>query len=132
MKVRTRRALNRWNGTTLAGRKLAQACGLTLEPGPIGTWIAAGYHLPLPAASCFVMGDVIFTRAPSGWLTAPAQRRVLLHELRHTYQYAHLGPAFWPLYWTACGWSYAMTGSWGSRNYFERQAGLADGGYPDL
>jgi hypothetical protein len=132
VEVRTRRALNRWNGTTMAGRALARACGLPLRPGPLGTWVAAGYRLPVPDARCFVLGDVLFSRAAAGWLYAPEQRRLLAHELRHTYQYARLGPAFWPLYWAACGWSYALTGSVGARNAFERGAGLADGNYAEL
>ena len=30
------------------------------------------------------------------------------------------------------GWSWLRTGDRASRNFFERQAGLADGGYRDL
>ena len=36
-----------------------------------------------------------------------------------------------PLYFTAAGVSWVLTGDFGSRNIFERRAGLADGGYAD-
>ena len=36
-----------------------------------------------------------------------------------------------PLYFIAAGLSWALTGDFGSRNVFERRAGLADGGYHD-
>ena len=36
-----------------------------------------------------------------------------------------------PLYLAAAAVSWALTGDTGSRNVFERRAGLADGGYTD-
>jgi hypothetical protein len=36
-----------------------------------------------------------------------------------------------PLYLAAAGVSWVLTGDFGSRNVFERRAGLADGGYTD-
>ncbi len=51
------------------------------------------------------------------------------HEESHIRQYAVLGPAFWPAYALACGWSWLRTGDWWSRNAFERRAGLSAGGY---
>jgi hypothetical protein len=36
-----------------------------------------------------------------------------------------------PLYFLAAGVSWGLTGDFGARNVFERQAGLADGGYAD-
>jgi hypothetical protein len=36
-----------------------------------------------------------------------------------------------PLYFAAAAASWALTGDFGSRNVFERRAGLADGGYAD-
>ena len=36
-----------------------------------------------------------------------------------------------PLYLVAAAVSWALTGDFGARNVFERQAGLADGGYAD-
>ena len=63
-------------------------------------------------------------------MAADEQHAELLgHETKHAFQYALLGPLFWPAYWLACGWSYARTGTYGLRNVFERHAGLAAGGY---
>ncbi len=122
---------NRLNGTTYAGRCLASLTGCRRVPGPDGTTIAADYPLRVPAAACFVIGDVIFCRHSASWLLATEQRAVLAHEVRHTYQYARWGPLFWPLYVAGSAWSYALTGNFGVRNAFERNAGLADGGYAD-
>jgi hypothetical protein len=36
-----------------------------------------------------------------------------------------------PLYFAAAGVSWALCGDFGAWNVFERQAGLADGGYAD-
>jgi len=61
-----------------------------------------------------------------------ASRPALLgHEERHCSQYAWcLGLPFIPLYLAAAGWSVLRTGNPGTANIFERQAGLAAGGYP--
>jgi hypothetical protein len=131
MTAATRARWNRVNGTTLAGLGLSTATGCRRSPGPAGTTIAAGYPLRVPAAACFVVGDVIFCHGDAEWLRSPAMHRVLEHEVRHTYQYARWGPLFWPLYFAGSAWSYALTGNFGVRNRFERNAGLADGGYAD-
>jgi hypothetical protein len=39
--------------------------------------------------------------------------------------------AMLPLYFLAAGVSWLLTGDFGSRNIFERRAGLAEGGYPE-
>jgi hypothetical protein len=99
--------------------------------GPQEVRIAPHYRLPVPGSTCFVIGDVIFCRKSADWLLDPPQSALLEHEVRHTYQYAPLGPIYWPLYFASCAWSYAITGSAGARNVFERRAGLAGGGYRD-
>jgi len=124
-----RHALNWANGTTFGGLTLARWTRCQIAAGPLRTYVAAGYPLPIPGATCFVVGDVIFCRRSQEWLRAAVNRRLLIHEVRHTYQYAYLGPAFWPLYFASSGWSYLTTGTYGRRNHFERWAGLADGGY---
>ncbi len=120
---------NRLNGTTYAGLALAAATGCSRTNGPLGTIVATNYPLSVPSAACFVIGDVIFCRHDATWLFAPERRGVLVHELRHTYQYARWGPLFWPLYFAGSAWSYALTGNFGVRNAFERGAGLTEGGY---
>jgi hypothetical protein len=94
--------------------------------------IAEGYRRRVPPATCFTVGSVIITRRTAEWLLADERSALLDHETRHAGQYAVLGPLFWPVYWVLCGWSYALTGSYGSRNFFERHAGLHTGGYPEL
>lgn len=129
---RVRTAATWVNGTTLTGLTVAALTRTPRQRTPDGIHIAAGYRGRLPKQECFTVGSVIFTREPADWLLDPERAALLAHETRHIGQYARLGPLFWPAYWLACGYSYALTGSYGSRNVFERRAGLAGGGYRDL
>ena len=126
-----RTVLTAVNGTTGAGLLLALLTGARIRRGRDGVLIAEGYRLRVPPASCFTVGSVILTRRTADWLLAEERAELLAHESRHASQYAALGPLFWPAYWLSCGYSYAMTGSYGSRNLFERLAGLAAGGYSE-
>ena len=132
MRHAARTTMTAANGTTAAGLLLALASRTRLRRGPGGVLVAGGYRGRVPRQTCFTVGSVIITRRPAEWLLDPARERLLEHESRHAWQYAVLGPLFWPAYWLACGWSYALTGSYGCRNAFERHAGLAAGGYPEL
>jgi hypothetical protein len=127
-----RTALTAVNGTTLAGLAVAAVSRARVRRGVGGVLVAEGYRLPVPKQTCFTVGSVILTRRPADWLLDPSRTDLLAHETRHVGQYAVLGPLFWPAYWLACGWSYALTGSYGARNAFERHAGLARGGYREL
>jgi hypothetical protein len=127
--MRIRSLLTAVNGTTLVGLALAKASGARLRRGPGGVWIAEGYSGRLVKQTCFTVGSVILTRRTADWLLHEQHTELLGHETRHVAQYALLGPLFWPAYWLACGWSYALTGSYGARNIFERDAGLTAGGY---
>jgi hypothetical protein len=129
MTAATRARRNRFNGTTVCGRALARLTRCRCRPGPLGTTIAAGYPLRVPAAAYFVIGDVVFCHGSAQALIVRPQ--LLIHELRHTYQYASWGPLFFPLYFASSAWSYLLTGNFGARNRFEVGAGLADGGYRD-
>jgi hypothetical protein len=124
-----RTVLTAVNGTTGAGLLIALATGAHIRRGRNGVLIAEGYRRQVPPASCFTVGSVILTRHSADWLLHADRTDLLAHESRHAGQYAVLGPLFWPAYWTACGYSYATTGTWGARNFFERHAGLAAGGY---
>jgi hypothetical protein len=128
---RTRTVLTAVNGTTGAGLLLAWLSGARLRRGRDGVLIAEGYRLKVPPNSCFTVGSVILTRRTAEWLLAEERTALLAHESRHASQYAVLGPLFWPAYWLACGWSIVLTKSYGARNFFERNAGLRDGGYPE-
>ncbi len=127
-----RTVLTALNGTTGAGLLLALASGAKVRRGRHGVLIAEGYRHRVPPATCFTVGSVIITRRTADWLLDPRRERLFGHECRHAGQYAALGPLFWPAYWLSCGWSYALTGSYGARNAFERHAGLATGGYREL
>jgi hypothetical protein len=120
------------NGTTGVGVLVALAGGARVRRGRGGLLIGEGYRRKVPAATCFTVGSVILTRRTADWLLAEERAELFAHESRHAGQYAVLGPLFWPAYWAACGYSYALTGSYGTRNPFERRAGLAAGGYAEL
>ncbi len=128
----TRTVLTALNGTTGAGLLIALASGARIRRGRDGILIAEGYRRRIPPTTCFTVGSVIITRRTADWLLAPERSRLFGHESRHATQYAALGPLFWPAYWLSCGWSYALTGSYGARNAFERHAGLATGGYREV
>ena len=59
---------------------------------------------------------------------AQATRRKSYQEGDTVYE---MGDPVENLYFVAAGLSWALTGDFGSRNVFERRAGLADGGYHD-
>jgi len=124
-----RTVLTAANGTTGVGLLVALAGGAKIRRGRGGIFIAEGYRRKIPPATCFTVGSVILTRRESGWLLDAGRCELFDHESRHAGQYAVLGPLFWPTYWLACGYSYARTGSFATRNAFERHAGLAAGGY---
>lgn len=113
--------LNTVNLTSGAGFLLARAAGCTVRRRD-RFWEATGYTWPLPRAAAFTVGSVVISR------TGLAEV-VWQHEQSHVRQYAVLGPAFWPAYAIAAGWSWLRTGDWWSRNVFERRAGLTAGGY---
>jgi hypothetical protein len=93
-----------------------------------GLVTATGYRLPVPPAPAFCLGNVILTRGDDIDPGSPLFR----HEARHATQYAWSGGvAMVPLYLMAAGVSWTLTGDFGARNFFERLAGLADGGYTD-
>ncbi|WP_285240800.1 hypothetical protein ACRB8A_07055 [Arthrobacter sp. G.S.26] len=126
---RLRQAANVVNGSTLAGVVVALAARTRLSAGPRGLILAEGYAWRLPVAGAFTLGNVVLCRgSTAGMLARPA---LLGHEERHCTQYAWcLGLPFIPLYLLAAGWSVARTGNPGTGNVFERNAGLAAGGYP--
>jgi Domain of unknown function (DUF4157) len=125
-------AANLVNGSTAAGFLAAAAGRSWPQSGPDGLLIAAGYRLPVPAPA-FTVGNVVITRMGSvAELAAADGGRLLAHEARHATQYAYCGGLpMLPAYALASAWSWALTGDSGTRNVFERRAGLADGGYQE-
>jgi hypothetical protein len=127
---RVRLAVNAANGSTLIGLLVAAAGRARVAGGTDGLLVAERYRLPVPAAPAFCVGNVIVTRLDRDALARAD--RLLAHEARHATQFACCaGPVMLPLYFAAAGLSWALTGDFGSRNVFERRAGLADGGYRD-
>lgn len=128
---RVRQLANLANGTTLLGLAVAVAAGTAVSKGPRGLITASGYRWRIPYAGAFTLGNVVICRIRAEDLTSnPA---LLGHEEKHCSQYAYcLGLPFLPLYFLAAGWSQLRTGNPASANFFERQAGLAAGGYVDI
>jgi hypothetical protein len=127
---RVRLVVNAVNGSTLLGLLVAVAGRARLTGSVNGLLVAERYRLPVPAAPAFCVGNVILTRMDYDALASAD--RLLAHEARHATQYACCaGPVMLPLYFIAAGLSWVLTGDFGSRNVFERRAGLADGGYRD-
>ena len=127
---RLRRIANTLNLSTPLGLVLARAAGARYSTGPRGLTIASGYRWRLPHAPAFTVGNVVLYRA--GPASAGQDPVLLGHEERHSTQYAWcLGLPFLFLYFLCAGWSVLRTGNPGTANFFERQAGLAAGGYPD-
>jgi hypothetical protein len=127
-RYRLRRAVNLANGSTLAGLGVAAIGGARLARGPDGLFVGTGYRLPVPPAPAFCLGNVIVAKLDA----VDPGSRLWRHEARHATQFAWCGGVVMvPLYLAAAGVSWALTGDFGSRNAFERLAGLADGGYTD-
>ena len=125
-RYRVRLAVNLLNGSTLAGLGAAKAGGARLARLPDGLLAGTGYRLPVPSAPAFTLGNVIITRRAALEPGTP----LLRHEARHSTQYAWCGGLLMlPLYFTAAGVSWLVSGDFGAWNVFERAAGLADGNY---
>ncbi len=125
-RYRVRLAVNLANGSTLAGLGVALGGRARLARAPDGLLAATGYRLPVPAVPAFTLGSVILTRRD----TLPPESALFRHEARHATAYAWCGGlCMLPLYFAAAGVSWLLCGDVGAWNAFERQAGLADGGY---
>jgi hypothetical protein len=117
---------NLLNGSTLAGLGAAKAGGARLARLPDGLLVGTDYRLPVPSAPAFTLGNVIVTHRAVLEPDTP----LLRHEARHSTQYAWCGGLLMlPLYFTAAGLSWLVSGDFGAWNVFERGAGLADGNY---
>ncbi len=104
-----------------------------LRRGPNLIWYAERYRLSFPIAGAFTMGNVVIIPRRTADELSTHHPGVLDHEDVHAWQWAYcLGLPFLPSYAAALVWSWLRTGHIGSANFFEVQAGLATGGYPDL
>ena len=128
MRAGLRAWINMANGSTLAGLGVAVLGGARMARSADRLFVGTGYRLPVPPAPAFCLGNVIVTRLDG----LDSSSALFRHEARHATQYACCGGVVMvPLYLAAAAASWALTGDTGSRNVFERRAGLADGGYTD-
>lgn len=122
--VRARQLANLVNLSTPLGLLIAAASKTPLQKGVHGLSFGTNYRPKLPRAGAFTVGNVVFFRS------AEPEETLIEHEARHATQYSLcLGLPFFPLYFAGAAWSWWRTGEVGSRNPFERWAGLAEGGY---
>jgi hypothetical protein len=119
------------NLSTPVGLAVAGIGRATIRRGPRGLFLAEGYRFTFPIASGFTIGNVITTGTT--WDTMLARNPDLIkHEEIHTWQYLYcLGLPYYIPYVIFMGWSVLRTGDRAARNFFERQADLASGGYID-
>lgn len=117
------------NGSTALGFAVARLGRARMTNGPRGLYLASGYRIGFPVAGAFTVGNVIISK--KDWHDLQLQRPLLItHEEQHSWQYVICGGLpFLPLYVGALAWSWVRTGDFASRNAFERNAGLAMGGY---
>jgi len=124
---RAREVVNWLTLSTPLGLLIAGAGRARLYRVGGGMYLADKCALMLPDAGAFTVGNVVIANDFATLRRSYPQ--VLDHEAAHASQWALLGPLFLPVYlaWTA--WSLWRTGDRWSRNYLERWAGLARGGY---
>jgi hypothetical protein len=121
------------NCSTLLGLIAAAVGRARLTRGPHGLIIGWGYRFRVPPrrTPAFTLGNIVLLRH-EGPEILQRRPRLLVHEERHSTQYAYcLGVVMVLLYVLASTWSLLRTGDPASRNIFERLAGLADGGYTE-
>jgi hypothetical protein len=123
---RVREVLNWVNGSTVAGLLIAGSGRAVLARHKDGIWTATQYR-GIASRRPFAVGNVLLTRHDAAELARRPKLRA--HEVRHSTQWAVLGPAFVPLYLTAMLFSRALAGDTAAANPFELLAGLSDGGY---
>jgi hypothetical protein len=130
--VDVRRIANLVNLSTPLGVAVATAGRARIRGGPHGLLLAEGFRLPFPPAGALTIGNVVITAGRFGDLVR-ALPRVLEHESRHASQWVAFGGLpFLPAYLLGGLWSLIRTGDRAAGNPFERVAGLADGGYPEV
>lgn len=117
------------NGSTALGLAIARVGRARVVHGPRGLYLAGGYRFGFPVAGAFTIGNVVLSRGDWDQLQQQ-QPDLIAHEEQHSWQYVVCGGLpFLPLYGAALAWSWVRTGDFASRNVFERNAGLAMGGY---
>lgn len=130
--VRLRNVLNWVNLSTPLGLLMSRVGGCRVRRGPERCFLADGYRWGFPMAGAFTVGDVVISRHDLD-LLATRRPTLVRHELVHSMQWAYCwGLPFLPLYVASMAWSWLRTGDRAARSFFEREAGLREGGYADL
>jgi hypothetical protein len=119
------------NLSTIVGLAVAKLGRASIKLGPRGLYLGEGYRFKFPIAGAFTIGNVLTTSTT--WDKMLGRYPDLIkHEEGHTWQYFYcLGLPYYIPYVIFMGWSVLRTGDRAARNFFERQAGLAMGGYID-
>ena len=119
------------NLSTIVGLAVAKLGRASIKRGPRGLYLGEGYRFKFPIAGAFTIGNVLTTSTT--WDKMLSKYPDLIkHEEGHTWQYFYcLGLPYYIPYVIFMGWSVLRTGDRAARNFFERQAGLATGGYID-
>ncbi len=119
------------NLSTIVGLAVAKLGRASIKRGPRGLYLGEGYRFKFPIAGAFTIGNVLTTSTT--WDKMLGKYPDLIkHEEGHTWQYFYcLGLPYYIPYVIFMGWSVLRTGDRAARNFFERQAGLAMGGYID-
>jgi hypothetical protein len=119
------------NLSTIVGLAVAKLGRASIKRGPRGLYLGEGYRFKFPIAGAFTIGNVLTTSTT--WDKMLGKYPDLIkHEEGHTWQYFYcLGLPYYIPYVICMGWSVLRTGDRAARNFFERQAGLAMGGYID-
>ncbi|CAA9301628.1 MAG: hypothetical protein AVDCRST_MAG61-1048 [uncultured Friedmanniella sp.] len=126
---RVKQVGNLVNLSTPFGLLAARLGRARVRPGPRGLLLAEGYRLPFPVAGAFTVGNVVLTSG--SW--AGQRPGLLEHEERHSWQWFWwAGLPFLPAYGVCLAWSVLRTGDLAAANFFERRAGLVQGGYREL
>ena len=99
----------------------------TIRRGPRGLFLGEGYRLKFPVAGAFTVGNVITTGSDLGRDAHALAARCCSTRSGTPGSTSYcLGLPFYPAYAVCMGWSMLRTGDRAARNFFERQAGLAD------
>ena len=118
------------NLSTPVGLAVARLGRATIRRGPRGLFLGEGYRLTFPIAGAFTIGNVVTTS--STWNNMLARNPYLIkHEEGHTCVPLLPRTALLHPVRDLHGLVGAAHGDRAARNFFERQAGLALGGYID-
>lgn len=119
------------NLSTVVGLSVAKLGRASIKRGPRGLYFGEGYRFRFPIAGAFTIGNVLTTSTTWDKML-DKYPDLIKHEEGHTWQYLYcLGLPYYAPYVVFMGWSVLRTGDRAAQNFFERQAGLAMGGYID-